>query len=53
MIPQFIQGIYYTCVPEWRETLDNSSFWFLAGLQLQGIVLVLLLVNVRRKYFAT
>ena len=37
-------GIYYSCVSEWRESLSNPSFWFLAGLQFQGIVFVLLLV---------
>ena len=46
-------GIYYTCVSQWRETLENASFWFLAGIQAQSIILVLMMVTVRQKYFRT
>lgn len=46
-------AIYYNCVPEWRESLSNASFWFLAGIQVQGITLVLLLTWARRKLFGT
>ena len=43
--------VHFTCVTQWRETLSNASFWFLAGLQVQMATLTLLVVNVRRKCF--
>ena len=46
-------GVYYHCVAEWQGVLNNASFWFLAGIQVQGITLVLLLTSVRRKVFGT
>ncbi|MEM8733118.1 MAG: sigma-70 family RNA polymerase sigma factor [Planctomycetota bacterium] len=44
-------GIYYYSQVQWREELENPMFWFLAGIQIQTLTFLLLVVHARRKVF--
>ena len=44
-------GLSYLCVSEWHDQMENASFWFLAGIQIQGVTLVLLLTYANRRVF--